>query len=135
MYVKCTRLCILFEKLCTLNIQNYIRSLKIFLYWTYKMVYITWKFVYFEYTIGRVLADDIYIYIYAPRCIVVRNQDIGIGLVNWFITFQTQPSCAFFENVCRFNIQNYVHPLKKFSLWIYIIFFLIFFNKMCTLNV
>jgi hypothetical protein len=36
----------------------------------------------------RVLADDIYM---GPRCIAVRNQDIGIGLVNRFITFQTQP--------------------------------------------
>lgn len=36
--------------------------------------------------IGRVVADDIYI---GLRCIVVRNQDIGIGLINRFITFQT----------------------------------------------
>ena len=131
MYVKCTKLCILFEKLDTLNIQNYIRSLKIFLHWIYKMVYITWKFVYFEYTIGHVLANDIYM---GSWCIAVRNQDIGIGLVNWFINFQTQPSWIFFENLCRFNVQNYVHSLKKFSLWIYIIFYIIF-NKMCTLNV
>nr|AGC38238.1 RNA polymerase beta'' subunit [Cryptochloa strictiflora] len=39
--------------------------------------------------IGRVLADDIYI---SSRCIAARNQDIGIGLVNRFITaFQAQP--------------------------------------------
>nr|YP_010010771.1 RNA polymerase beta'' subunit [Tibetia himalaica]QOI00390.1 RNA polymerase beta'' subunit [Tibetia himalaica] len=38
--------------------------------------------------IGRVLADDIYI---GSRCIVVRNQDIGIGVINRLITFQTQP--------------------------------------------
>nr|YP_010031041.1 RpoC2 [Sarcodum scandens]QOV01905.1 RpoC2 [Sarcodum scandens] len=37
--------------------------------------------------IGRVLADDIYI---GSRCIVVRNQDIGIGLINRLITLQTQ---------------------------------------------
>nr|YP_010290864.1 RNA polymerase beta'' subunit [Gahnia tristis]ULQ66021.1 RNA polymerase beta'' subunit [Gahnia tristis] len=37
--------------------------------------------------IGRVLADDIYI---GPRCIATRNQDIGIGLVNRFITFRAQ---------------------------------------------
>lgn len=37
--------------------------------------------------IGRVLADDIYI---GSRCIVVRNQDIGIGLINRLRTFQTQ---------------------------------------------
>nr|YP_009270539.1 RNA polymerase beta'' subunit [Apostasia odorata]AIY61328.1 RNA polymerase beta'' subunit [Apostasia odorata] len=35
--------------------------------------------------IGRVLADDIYI---GLRCIATRNQDIGIGLVNRFITFR-----------------------------------------------
>ncbi|KAF3616476.1 DNA-directed RNA polymerase subunit beta' [Capsicum annuum] len=35
--------------------------------------------------IGRVLADDIYI---GSRCIATRNQDIGIGLVNRFITFR-----------------------------------------------
>nr|YP_009233252.1 RNA polymerase beta' subunit-2 [Zizania latifolia]AIZ76890.1 RNA polymerase beta' subunit [Zizania latifolia]AMB27132.1 RNA polymerase beta' subunit-2 [Zizania latifolia]UVI16724.1 RNA polymerase beta'' subunit [Zizania latifolia]UVI16810.1 RNA polymerase beta'' subunit [Zizania latifolia]UVI16896.1 RNA polymerase beta'' subunit [Zizania latifolia] len=39
--------------------------------------------------IGRVLADDIYI---GSRCIATRNQDIGIGLVNRFITaFRAQP--------------------------------------------
>nr|YP_009135601.1 RNA polymerase beta'' subunit [Zizania aquatica]AIM53776.1 RNA polymerase beta'' subunit [Zizania aquatica] len=39
--------------------------------------------------IGRVLADDIYI---GSRCVATRNQDIGIGLVNRFITaFRAQP--------------------------------------------
>ena len=39
--------------------------------------------------IGRVLADDIYI---GSRCIAARNQDIGIGLINRFITaFRAQP--------------------------------------------
>nr|YP_009431208.1 RNA polymerase beta' subunit [Maianthemum bicolor]ASW26644.1 RNA polymerase beta' subunit [Maianthemum bicolor] len=38
--------------------------------------------------IGRVLADDIYMGI---RCIAARNQDIGIGLANRFITFRAQP--------------------------------------------
>uniref|UniRef100_UPI0030FE406D RNA polymerase beta'' subunit n=1 Tax=Saururus cernuus TaxID=13260 RepID=UPI0030FE406D len=37
--------------------------------------------------IGRVLAYDIYM---GPRCIAARNQDIGIGLVNRFITFQAK---------------------------------------------
>nr|YP_010737578.1 RNA polymerase beta'' subunit [Filipendula camtschatica]WEQ71708.1 RNA polymerase beta'' subunit [Filipendula camtschatica] len=44
--------------------------------------------IFIQTLIGRVLADDIYI---GPRCIAIRNQDIGIGLVNRFITFQTQP--------------------------------------------
>nr|YP_010288321.1 RNA polymerase beta'' subunit [Corybas sp. Waitarere]UKU08923.1 RNA polymerase beta'' subunit [Corybas sp. Waitarere] len=38
--------------------------------------------------IGRVLTDDIYI---GLRCIATRNQDIGIGLVNRFITFRARP--------------------------------------------
>nr|YP_009247737.1 RNA polymerase beta' subunit [Pritchardia thurstonii]YP_010533140.1 RNA polymerase beta'' subunit [Pritchardia pacifica]AMW65703.1 RNA polymerase beta' subunit [Pritchardia thurstonii]UXX44052.1 RNA polymerase beta'' subunit [Pritchardia pacifica]WGM68660.1 RNA polymerase beta'' subunit [Pritchardia pacifica] len=38
--------------------------------------------------IGRVLADNIY---RGLRCIAARNQDIGIGLVNRFITFRAQP--------------------------------------------
>nr|YP_009129770.1 RNA polymerase beta'' subunit [Vanilla planifolia]YP_009456223.1 RNA polymerase beta'' subunit [Vanilla pompona]AID52206.1 RNA polymerase beta'' subunit [Vanilla planifolia]AUJ22491.1 RNA polymerase beta'' subunit [Vanilla pompona]QII90214.1 RNA polymerase beta'' subunit [Vanilla planifolia] len=38
--------------------------------------------------IGRVLADNIYI---GPRCIATRNQDIGIELVNRFITFRIHP--------------------------------------------
>nr|QBB09895.1 RNA polymerase beta' subunit [Limodorum abortivum] len=37
---------------------------------------------------GRVLADDIYI---GLRCIATQNQDIGIGLVNRFITFRVYP--------------------------------------------
>nr|YP_009141350.1 RNA polymerase beta' subunit [Lathyrus inconspicuus]AIL55876.1 RNA polymerase beta' subunit [Lathyrus inconspicuus] len=55
--------------------------------------------------IGRVVADNIYI---GSRCIVVRNQDIGIGLINRFITFQTQPifirtpfTCRHTSWICR----------------------------------
>nr|YP_010964001.1 RNA polymerase beta'' subunit [Astragalus floridus]WNM88579.1 RNA polymerase beta'' subunit [Astragalus floridus] len=48
--------------------------------------------------IGRVLADDIYI---GSRCIVVRNQDIGIGLINQFITFKTQPIFIRTPFTCR----------------------------------
>nr|YP_009561505.1 RNA polymerase betasubunit [Commiphora foliacea]QAT19593.1 RNA polymerase betasubunit [Commiphora foliacea] len=48
--------------------------------------------------IGRVLADDIYI---GPRCIAIRNQDIGIGLVNRFITFRTQAISIRTPFTCR----------------------------------
>nr|QGQ56143.1 RNA polymerase beta'' subunit [Monimopetalum chinense] len=48
--------------------------------------------------IGRVLADDIYM---GSRCIAVRNQDIGIGLVNRFITFRTQPISLRTPFTCR----------------------------------
>nr|YP_010378988.1 RNA polymerase beta'' subunit [Astragalus americanus]UCS39976.1 RNA polymerase beta'' subunit [Astragalus americanus] len=48
--------------------------------------------------IGRVLADDIYI---GSRCIVVRNQDIGIGLINQFITLKTQPIFIRTPFTCR----------------------------------
>nr|YP_010159852.1 RNA polymerase beta'' subunit [Mangifera persiciforma]QRG41359.1 RNA polymerase beta'' subunit [Mangifera persiciforma]QRG41442.1 RNA polymerase beta'' subunit [Mangifera persiciforma]UVI17164.1 RNA polymerase beta'' subunit [Mangifera persiciforma] len=43
--------------------------------------------VFSQILIGRVLADDIY---RGLRCIAIRNQDIGIGLINRFITFRTQ---------------------------------------------
>uniref|UniRef100_A0AAU7PKP4 DNA-directed RNA polymerase subunit beta'' n=1 Tax=Indigofera litoralis TaxID=3163224 RepID=A0AAU7PKP4_9FABA len=48
--------------------------------------------------IGRVLADDIYI---GSRCIAVKNQDIGIGLINRFITFQTEPISIRTPFTCR----------------------------------
>nr|YP_009926652.1 RNA polymerase beta'' subunit [Lophopyxis maingayi]QNK04944.1 RNA polymerase beta'' subunit [Lophopyxis maingayi] len=55
--------------------------------------------------IGRVLADNIYI---GPRCIAIRNQDIGIGLVSRFIAFRTQPifirnpfTCRSTSWICR----------------------------------
>nr|ARD04607.1 RNA polymerase beta' subunit [Holodiscus discolor] len=61
--------------------------------------------IFIQTLIGRVLADDIYI---GPRCIAVRNKDIGIGLVNRFITFQTQPiyirtpfTCKSTSWICR----------------------------------
>ena len=61
--------------------------------------------IFIQTVIGRVLANDIYI---GPRCIAVRNQDIGIGLVNRFITFQTQPisirtpfTCKSTSWICR----------------------------------
>nr|YP_010008200.1 RNA polymerase beta'' subunit [Combretum kraussii]QNR87972.1 RNA polymerase beta'' subunit [Combretum kraussii] len=48
--------------------------------------------------IGRILADDIYL---GARCIAIRNQDIGIGLVNRFITFRTQPMSIRTPFTCR----------------------------------
>nr|YP_009318872.1 RNA polymerase beta'' subunit [Eriocnema fulva]APA17973.1 RNA polymerase beta'' subunit [Eriocnema fulva] len=47
---------------------------------------------------GRVLAEDIYM---GSRCIAIRNQDIGFGLVNRFITFQTQPIFIRTPFTCR----------------------------------
>ncbi|CAN0931400.1 DNA-directed RNA polymerase subunit beta'' [Linum grandiflorum] len=44
--------------------------------------------IFIQTLIGRVLADNIYM---GQRCIAIRNQDIGVGLVNRFITFPTQP--------------------------------------------
>nr|QZK24949.1 RNA polymerase beta' subunit [Polygonatum multiflorum] len=48
--------------------------------------------------IGRVLANDIYMGI---RCIAARNQDIGIGLANRFITFRAQPIYIRTPFTCR----------------------------------
>nr|UUG87216.1 RNA polymerase beta' subunit [Fritillaria unibracteata] len=48
--------------------------------------------------IGRVLADDIYI---GLRCIATRNQDIGIGLINQFITFRARPIYIRTPFTCR----------------------------------
>uniref|UniRef100_UPI0030E3AA62 RNA polymerase beta'' subunit n=1 Tax=Sabulina tenuifolia TaxID=1155345 RepID=UPI0030E3AA62 len=48
--------------------------------------------------IGRVLADDIYL---GSRCIATRNQDIGVGLINRFITFRTQPISIRTPFTCR----------------------------------
>nr|YP_009716124.1 RNA polymerase beta' subunit [Atriplex centralasiatica]QGL09249.1 RNA polymerase beta' subunit [Atriplex centralasiatica] len=55
--------------------------------------------------IGRVLADHIYM---GSRCIATRNQDIGVGLVNRFITLRTQPipirtpfTCRSASWICR----------------------------------
>nr|QYK18716.1 RNA polymerase beta'' subunit [Stelis grandiflora] len=48
--------------------------------------------------IGRVLADDLYI---GLRCIATRNKDIGIGLVNRFITFRTHPIYIRTPFTCR----------------------------------
>nr|AYP33315.1 RNA polymerase beta' subunit [Halopegia azurea] len=48
--------------------------------------------------IGRVLADDIYM---GLRCLATRNQDIGIGLVNRFISFRAQPIYIRTPLTCR----------------------------------
>nr|QXI86315.1 RNA polymerase beta'' subunit [Gentiana producta] len=48
--------------------------------------------------IGCVLADDVYM---GPRCIATRNQDIGIGLLNRFITFRVQPIYIRTPFTCR----------------------------------
>nr|CAP62488.1 RNA polymerase beta' subunit-2 [Ceratophyllum demersum] len=54
--------------------------------------------IFIQTLIGRVLADDIYI---GPRCIATRNQDIGIGLINRFITFRAQPIYIRTPFTCR----------------------------------
>nr|YP_010627944.1 RNA polymerase beta'' subunit [Begonia baccata]WBN94900.1 RNA polymerase beta'' subunit [Begonia baccata] len=62
--------------------------------------------IFIQTLMGRVLADDIYI---GPRCVGIQNQDIGIELINRFITFQTQPisirtpfTCRSTSWICRF---------------------------------
>nr|YP_009513467.1 RNA polymerase beta'' subunit [Primula handeliana]AVK40105.1 RNA polymerase beta'' subunit [Primula handeliana] len=54
--------------------------------------------IFIQTLIGRVLADDIYM---GSRCIATRNQDIGIGLINRFITFRTQPIYIRTPFTCR----------------------------------
>lgn len=54
--------------------------------------------IFIQTLIGRVLADDIYM---GPRCIATRNQDIGIGLVNQFITLRAQPISIRTPFTCR----------------------------------
>nr|YP_009418958.1 DNA-directed RNA polymerase beta'' subunit [Barringtonia fusicarpa]YP_009419306.1 DNA-directed RNA polymerase beta'' subunit [Barringtonia racemosa]ASM45359.1 DNA-directed RNA polymerase beta'' subunit [Barringtonia fusicarpa]ASM45707.1 DNA-directed RNA polymerase beta'' subunit [Barringtonia racemosa] len=54
--------------------------------------------IFIQTLIGRVLADDIYM---GPRCLATRNQDIGIGLINQFITFRAQPISIRTPFTCR----------------------------------
>lgn len=54
--------------------------------------------IFIQTLMGRVLADDIYM---GLRCIATRNQDIGIGLVNRFITFRAQPISIRTPFTCR----------------------------------
>nr|YP_009581601.1 RNA polymerase beta' subunit [Glaucidium palmatum]QBK49838.1 RNA polymerase beta' subunit [Glaucidium palmatum] len=54
--------------------------------------------IFIQTLMGRVLADDIYM---GSRCIAIRNQDIGIGLVNRFITFRAQPISIRTPFTCR----------------------------------
>nr|UDZ61167.1 RNA polymerase beta subunit [Stratiotes aloides] len=54
--------------------------------------------IFIQTLMGRVLADDIYM---GPRCIAARNQDIGIGLINRFITFRAQPIYIRTPFTCR----------------------------------
>nr|YP_010505339.1 RNA polymerase beta'' subunit [Chrysosplenium kiotense]UXE34055.1 RNA polymerase beta'' subunit [Chrysosplenium kiotense] len=54
--------------------------------------------IFIQTLIGRVLADDIYM---GSQCIAIRNQDIGIGLANRFITFRAQPISIRTPFTCR----------------------------------
>ena len=54
--------------------------------------------IFIQTLIGRVLADDIYM---GSRCVATRNQDIGVGFVNRFITFRTQPISIRTPFTCR----------------------------------
>nr|YP_009668976.1 RNA polymerase subunit beta [Galphimia angustifolia]QCW93974.1 RNA polymerase subunit beta [Galphimia angustifolia] len=62
--------------------------------------------IFIQTLMGRVLADNIYM---GLRCIAIRNQDIGIGLVNRFTAFRTKPisirtpfTCRSTSWICRF---------------------------------
>ncbi|KAK8493463.1 hypothetical protein V6N12_044555 [Hibiscus sabdariffa] len=54
--------------------------------------------IFIQTLIGRVLADDIYM---GTRCIAIRNQDIGLGLVDRFRAFRTQPISIRTPFTCR----------------------------------
>lgn len=54
--------------------------------------------IFIQTLIGRVLSDDIYM---STRCIATRNQDIGIGLINRFLTFRAQPIAIRTPFTCR----------------------------------
>ncbi|TYJ10256.1 hypothetical protein E1A91_A11G195200v1 [Gossypium mustelinum] len=54
--------------------------------------------IFIQTLIGRVLADDIYM---GPRCISIRNQDIGLGLVDRFRACRTQPISIRTPFTCR----------------------------------
>nr|YP_010186420.1 RNA polymerase beta'' subunit [Coleus xanthanthus]QVL24084.1 RNA polymerase beta'' subunit [Coleus xanthanthus] len=54
--------------------------------------------IFIQTLIGRVLADHIYM---GTRCIATINQDVGIGLVNRFITFRVQPIVIRTPFTCR----------------------------------
>ena len=54
--------------------------------------------IFIQTLIGRVLADNIYM---GVRCIAIRNQDIGIGLANRFITFRAQTISIRTPFTCR----------------------------------
>ncbi|KAK8362497.1 hypothetical protein V6Z12_A03G105400, partial [Gossypium hirsutum] len=61
--------------------------------------------IFIQTLIGRVLADDICM---GPWCIAIQNQDIGLGLVDRFRAFQTQPisirtlfTCRSTSWICR----------------------------------
>nr|YP_010885645.1 RNA polymerase beta'' subunit [Sinojackia oblongicarpa]WJE90410.1 RNA polymerase beta'' subunit [Sinojackia oblongicarpa]WJE90496.1 RNA polymerase beta'' subunit [Sinojackia oblongicarpa]WJE90582.1 RNA polymerase beta'' subunit [Sinojackia oblongicarpa] len=54
--------------------------------------------IFIQTLIGRVLADDIYM---GPRCIAARNQDVGVGLINRFITFRAHPISIRTPFTCR----------------------------------
>nr|YP_010286784.1 RNA polymerase beta'' subunit [Hydrocharis dubia]UKT60902.1 RNA polymerase beta'' subunit [Hydrocharis dubia] len=54
--------------------------------------------IFIQTLMGRVLADDIYM---GPRCIAARNQDIGMGLGNQFLTFRVQPIYIRTPFTCR----------------------------------
>nr|YP_009516955.1 RNA polymerase beta'' subunit [Cabomba furcata]AYE68026.1 RNA polymerase beta'' subunit [Cabomba furcata] len=54
--------------------------------------------IFIQTLIGRVLAKDVYL---GLRCIATRNQDIGIGLINRFMTSRAQPIYIRTPFTCR----------------------------------
>ena len=60
--VICEEKCPRIKKLCMLNIQNYVLSLKNSIYWLYIIVHIFWKIVYIKYTILWMFFEKLCVY-------------------------------------------------------------------------
>ena len=130
MFLECTKLKIYIywifrivynfkKKLCTLNVQNYVHSLRncvrwmyrimyIFLmfciFWKYRIAYILWKFVYLECTELCKLFEKIYVHS-INKIMYITYKILHLECTNcvpWMYIIEIL--CTIVENFCMLNI-------------------------------
>ena len=61
-WVKCTKFLTFYEKLCILNILNYIHSIINYITWIYKIVYnVPWMYIHVKYNINYIFRTRIFL--------------------------------------------------------------------------
>ena len=97
LYIEYAKLCTFFKKLCTLNIQSFLHSWKV---WILNIQTLHSQ----QFVLKMFIHQKIACIEYKKLCTFFKKK------LNKY--FEFRELCILFENLCTYNIQNYVHFLN-----------------------